>query len=158
MFSIRQSGVVVEYVRRYSLEQGWRTSGKRSVDGTRHNILGTPPMKTEKWHVDPKRFATPGLEVRTHSSSLPPPRQLALVSPIVPPPFGLPRHQTCVCLKEVVSLDRKRQFGQIGESLVIWVEEMWPIEDAGKDAFTMADFSFMMVPVDLGPQQIAKTD
>ncbi|GFX54739.1 hypothetical protein TNCV_2822601 [Trichonephila clavipes] len=35
-------------------------------------------------------------------------------------------------------------FGQIGESLVIWVEVMRPLEDAGKNGWTMADFSIMM--------------
>ncbi|GFV50446.1 hypothetical protein TNCV_2081971 [Trichonephila clavipes] len=28
-----------------NLEQGWRTSGTRAIDGTRHNILGTPSIK-----------------------------------------------------------------------------------------------------------------
>ena len=36
-------------------------------------------------------------------------------------------------LTEVVSLDWKRPVGQIGESLVIWVEAMRRFEDAGKD-------------------------
>ncbi|GBL88702.1 hypothetical protein AVEN_195678-1 [Araneus ventricosus] len=26
------------------LGQGWRTNGTRAIDGTRHNILGTPPF------------------------------------------------------------------------------------------------------------------
>ena len=36
-------------------------------------------------------------------------------------------------LIEVVSLHWKRPVGQIGESLVIWVETMRRFEDAGKD-------------------------
>ncbi|GFV97547.1 hypothetical protein TNCV_2040551 [Trichonephila clavipes] len=27
------------------IEQGWRTTGTRAIDGTRHNILGIPPIK-----------------------------------------------------------------------------------------------------------------
>ncbi|GBM80984.1 hypothetical protein AVEN_156799-1 [Araneus ventricosus] len=27
-----------------TLVQGWRTNGTRAIDGTRHNILGTPPI------------------------------------------------------------------------------------------------------------------
>ncbi|GFY35830.1 hypothetical protein TNCV_4842061 [Trichonephila clavipes] len=45
-------------------------------------------------------------------------------------------------------------FQQIGESLVIWVEAMRPLEDTGKKGWIIADFSVMMVEVDLGPQQI----
>ncbi|GFW57033.1 hypothetical protein TNCV_3473161 [Trichonephila clavipes] len=48
--------------------------------------------------------------------------------------------------------------GEIGESLVIWVEEKQPLEDAGKNGRTMAGFSVMMVEVDLRPQQIRRTD
>ncbi|GFT05687.1 hypothetical protein TNCV_1045441 [Trichonephila clavipes] len=40
---------------RKALCQGWRTNG------TRHNYLGTSPMKSKKWRVDPKSFATPCL-------------------------------------------------------------------------------------------------
>ncbi|GFT65020.1 hypothetical protein TNCV_2610731 [Trichonephila clavipes] len=29
-----------------TIYQGWRTIGTRAIDGTRHNILGTPPIKT----------------------------------------------------------------------------------------------------------------
>ncbi|GFU65582.1 hypothetical protein TNCV_635051 [Trichonephila clavipes] len=29
----------------HSLGQGWRISGTRAIDGTRHSILGTPPIK-----------------------------------------------------------------------------------------------------------------
>ncbi|GFT09212.1 hypothetical protein TNCV_4106361 [Trichonephila clavipes] len=28
-----------------AIGQGWRTSGTRAIDGTRRNILGTPPIK-----------------------------------------------------------------------------------------------------------------
>ncbi|GFV05277.1 hypothetical protein TNCV_224901 [Trichonephila clavipes] len=42
----------------------------------------------------------------------------------------------CQSLKEVVPFDRKRQVGQIEESLVIWVEEMRPLEDAGRNGWT----------------------
>ncbi|GFV80648.1 transposable element Tc1 transposase [Trichonephila clavipes] len=38
----------------------------------------------------------------------------------------------------------KEAVGQIGESLVIWVEAMRLLEDAGKNGWTVADFSFMM--------------
>ncbi|GFX48053.1 hypothetical protein TNCV_4113881 [Trichonephila clavipes] len=31
---------------------------------------------------------------------------------------------------------------------------MWPLENADKNGWTVADFSVMMVAVDLGPQQI----
>ncbi|GFV48190.1 hypothetical protein TNCV_3554691 [Trichonephila clavipes] len=31
---------------RVHLEQGWRTIGTRAIDDTRHNILGTPLIKT----------------------------------------------------------------------------------------------------------------
>ncbi|GFW49545.1 hypothetical protein TNCV_2843261 [Trichonephila clavipes] len=41
-------------------------------------------------------------------------------------------------------IERKRHFGQIGESLVIWVEAMRPLEDAGKNGWKMAYFSVMM--------------
>ncbi|GFS70123.1 putative LOC100569746 [Trichonephila clavipes] len=27
------------------IEQGWRTSGRRAIDGTPHNILGTPAIE-----------------------------------------------------------------------------------------------------------------
>ncbi|GFY19375.1 hypothetical protein TNCV_4127621 [Trichonephila clavipes] len=64
----------------------------------------------------------------------------------------------CQSLKEVVSLDRKRNVGQIGESLVIRVEVMQPFEDAGKNGWTVADFSVMMIAVDLGLQQTRRTD
>ncbi|GFU10167.1 hypothetical protein TNCV_3449501 [Trichonephila clavipes] len=43
-------------------------------------------------------------------------------------------------------------------SLVISVEAMRPLEDAGKNGWAMADFSVMMVAVDLGQQQIRRTD
>ncbi|GFV80644.1 hypothetical protein TNCV_4618061 [Trichonephila clavipes] len=52
----------------------------------------------------------------------------------------------------------KEAVGQIGESLVIWVEAMRLLEDAGKNGWTVADFSFMMVAVDLGPQHIERID
>ncbi|GFT44712.1 hypothetical protein TNCV_2845041 [Trichonephila clavipes] len=35
---------------------------------------------------------------------------------------------------------------------------MRPLEGAGKNGWTMADFSVMMVAVDLGPRQIGKSD
>ncbi|GFW21658.1 hypothetical protein TNCV_4281731 [Trichonephila clavipes] len=38
------------------------------------------------------------------------------------------------------------------------VKAMRPLEDAGKKGWTMTDFSGMMVAVDLGPQQIGRTD
>ncbi|GFU67736.1 hypothetical protein TNCV_3134011 [Trichonephila clavipes] len=50
-----------------------------------------------------------------------------------------------------------KQVGQIGESLVIWVEAMRPLEDSGKNWWAVADFSVMTVAVDLGPQQIGRT-
>ncbi|GFX04580.1 hypothetical protein TNCV_901081 [Trichonephila clavipes] len=40
----------------------------------------------------------------------------------------------------------------------LWVEVMRPLKDAGKNGWTEADFSVMMVMVDLGPQQIGRTD
>ncbi|GFV91268.1 hypothetical protein TNCV_897871 [Trichonephila clavipes] len=43
---------------------------------------------------------------------------------------------------------------KIGKSLVIWVEVMRPLEDAGKNGWTVADFSVMMVAVDLGSQRL----
>ncbi|GFV75711.1 transposable element Tcb2 transposase [Trichonephila clavipes] len=61
-------------------------------------------------------------------------------------------------LKEVVSFDWKRQVGQIGKSLVLCVEEMRPLHDSGKNGWTVADFSAMMVAVDLGPQQMGRTN
>ncbi|GFW67066.1 HTH_Tnp_Tc3_2 domain-containing protein [Trichonephila clavipes] len=44
----------------------WSISGMANQwhDGTRHNILGTLPIKKKKWHVDPKRFTIPGLYAR----------------------------------------------------------------------------------------------
>ncbi|GFV01425.1 transposable element Tc1 transposase [Trichonephila clavipes] len=42
-------------------------------------------------------------------------------------------------------------------SLVVRVETIWSLEDAGKNGWTMADFSVMMVAVELG-QQIGRTD
>ncbi|GFV34878.1 transposable element Tc1 transposase [Trichonephila clavipes] len=39
-------------------------------------------------------------------------------------------------------------FGQIGESLIIWVEAMLSLKDAGKNGWTVADFSVMMCPND----------
>ncbi|GFX62353.1 hypothetical protein TNCV_407481 [Trichonephila clavipes] len=48
--------------------------------------------------------------------------------------------------------------GQIGESLVMWVEAMWPLEDAGKNGWTVTDFRVTMVAVDLEPQQIRRID
>ncbi|GFU67256.1 hypothetical protein TNCV_4130101 [Trichonephila clavipes] len=50
----------------------------------------------------------------------------------------------------------KRHVGQIGELLIIWVEAMRPLEDAGKNWLKMAAFSTMMVAVDLRPQQIGR--
>ncbi|GFS59981.1 transposable element Tc1 transposase [Trichonephila clavipes] len=50
----------------------------------------------------------------------------------------------CQSLKGVVSLDWKRQVGQIGESLAIWVEAMRLLEDAGKNGWTVADFNIML--------------
>ncbi|GFY05558.1 hypothetical protein TNCV_4370671 [Trichonephila clavipes] len=55
--------------------------------------------------------------------------------------------------ERVVSSDCKRKVRQIGESLVKWVEAMRPLEDAGKNGWTMADFSVMRVAVDLGPSR-----
>ncbi|GFX65359.1 hypothetical protein TNCV_3169061 [Trichonephila clavipes] len=34
--------------------------------------------------------------------------------------------------------------------IIIWVEAMRPLKDAGKNGWKMADFSVMMVAVDLG--------
>ncbi|GFX91078.1 hypothetical protein TNCV_5107081 [Trichonephila clavipes] len=36
--------------------------------------------------------------------------------------------------------------------------EMWPLENAGKNEWVMADFSVTMVAVALGPQQIGRID
>ncbi|GFU43253.1 hypothetical protein TNCV_1567021 [Trichonephila clavipes] len=44
------------------------------------------------------------------------------------------------------------------ELLVIWVEAMRPLENADKNGWTMTDFCVMMVAVDLGSQQIRRTD
>ncbi|GFV76820.1 hypothetical protein TNCV_4730401 [Trichonephila clavipes] len=44
------------------------------------------------------------------------------------------------------------------ESLIIWVKTMWPLEDSDKNGWRTADFSIMMVVVDLEPQQIMRTD
>ncbi|GFV72451.1 hypothetical protein TNCV_546411 [Trichonephila clavipes] len=44
------------------LDQGRRTNSTRVINDTRHNILDTSPIKTKKWHVDPKRFTTPKLD------------------------------------------------------------------------------------------------
>ncbi|GFU99851.1 hypothetical protein TNCV_506721 [Trichonephila clavipes] len=60
-------------------------------------------------------------------------------------------------LKEIVSLDGKRQAEQNGESLVIRVEEMRLLEDTYKNRWTVADFSVIMIAVDLRPQQIERT-
>ncbi|GFX58542.1 hypothetical protein TNCV_417221 [Trichonephila clavipes] len=38
---------------------------------------------------------------------------------------------------------KRGQIEHIGESLVIWVEVMRPLEDAGKNGWTTADFSVM---------------
>ncbi|GFV94841.1 transposable element Tcb1 transposase [Trichonephila clavipes] len=48
------------------------------------------------------------------------------------------------------------QVGQIGESLVIWVEEMRPLEDADKNEWTVADFSVRMYPGLIFQQDNAK--
>ncbi|GFT64979.1 hypothetical protein TNCV_3614931 [Trichonephila clavipes] len=61
-------------------------------------------------------------------------------------------------VKEVISLNWKRQIGKIEESLVIWVEAMRQSEDAGKNGWKMVDFRVMMLAVDPGPQQIRRTD
>ncbi|GFT01463.1 hypothetical protein TNCV_269831 [Trichonephila clavipes] len=45
--------------------------------------------------------------------------------------------------------------GQIGESLVMWVEAMRPLEEDGSG---MTDFAVMMVAVDLRPQQMWRID
>ncbi|GFV19471.1 hypothetical protein TNCV_3664031 [Trichonephila clavipes] len=42
-----KANVVFQMVKRLWLiriDQGWRTSGTRAIDGTRRNILGTPPI------------------------------------------------------------------------------------------------------------------
>ncbi|GFW89152.1 hypothetical protein TNCV_2685861 [Trichonephila clavipes] len=49
-------------------------------------------------------------------------------------------------------------WAQIGESLVLWVEAVRPLEDADKNGRTVADFIVMMVAINLGPQQIRSTD
>jgi len=54
-------------------------------------------------------------------------------------------------LTEVVSLDWKRPVG-----LVIWIEAMR--RNAGKDGWKMAEFRVRMVAVDLGLQQIMRTE
>ncbi|GFS48162.1 transposable element Tc1 transposase [Trichonephila clavipes] len=63
----------------------------------------------------------------------------------------------CESLKEVVSLDSKKQVGQIGESLVKWGEAMRPSEDADTNGCIVADFSVMVV-VDIGSQQMGSTN
>ncbi|GFU47912.1 hypothetical protein TNCV_4967221 [Trichonephila clavipes] len=75
----------------------------------------------------------------------------------------MPRSRICAhysrqSLKEVVLLDRNKQVEQIGESLVMWVVAMRPLEDAGKDGWTMEDFSVVTVAVELGLHQIGRTD
>ncbi|GFV43778.1 hypothetical protein TNCV_4609361 [Trichonephila clavipes] len=63
----------------------------------------------------------------------------------------------CQSLKEIVSFAQPayfsstRQVGQMGESLVMCVEAKQPLEEAGKNGWKMADFSVMMIAVDLGP-------
>ncbi|GFV19798.1 hypothetical protein TNCV_480241 [Trichonephila clavipes] len=71
---------------------------------------------------------------------------------------SLAHTSNCQSLKEVVSLNEKRQVGQTGETLVIWVEAMRPLEDGGKNGCKIPDFSLMMVAVDLRPQQIGRID
>lgn len=61
-------------------------------------------------------------------------------------------------LKEVVLLDRNIQVGQIEELLEIQVEGKRRSEDAGKNGWTTADFGVMMVMIDLGAQQIGRTE
>ncbi|GFV87924.1 hypothetical protein TNCV_782051 [Trichonephila clavipes] len=61
-------------------------------------------------------------------------------------------------LEAVVSFNRKRLGGQIRESLVIRIETTRLLEDAGINGWTMANFSVMMVAVDLRPQLIERTD
>ena len=53
---------------------------------------------------------------------------------------------------------QKAKVRQIGESLVIWVEAMQRLEDVGKNGWNMAHFNVMMVDVNLGPQQIGRTE
>ncbi|GFX53629.1 hypothetical protein TNCV_1185581 [Trichonephila clavipes] len=64
----------------------------------------------------------------------------------------------CASLKEFASFGSNRHVRQIGESLVIWVEAMRPLDDSDKNRWTVADFSVMMLEVDIGPQQIGRTD
>ncbi|GFV13115.1 hypothetical protein TNCV_4782441 [Trichonephila clavipes] len=52
------------------VQQGWRTSGMRAIDGMRHNIFGMPVIKMEKWHVDSKRFAIPEYSNRAKVSQV----------------------------------------------------------------------------------------
>ncbi|GFT39341.1 hypothetical protein TNCV_2422511 [Trichonephila clavipes] len=51
-------------------------------------------------------------------------------------------------------IELKGEVGQIGESLVICFEVNRPIEDAGKNEWTVVDFSVTMVAVDLGPSRL----
>ncbi|GFW43921.1 hypothetical protein TNCV_231601 [Trichonephila clavipes] len=53
----------------------------------------------------------------------------------------------CQSLKKIVSFEWKRQVGQIGESLIIWGQRT--LEDAGKNGWTTADFSIVVVAADL---------
>ncbi|GFY02730.1 hypothetical protein TNCV_3506101 [Trichonephila clavipes] len=65
----------------------------------------------------------------------------------------------CQSLKEVVSLDPKEASWtnrRITRHLSRSDER--PLEDSGKNGWTMADFSVMMVAVDLGEQQMGRTD
>ncbi|GFU93163.1 transposable element Tc1 transposase [Trichonephila clavipes] len=50
----------------------------------------------------------------------------------------------------------KEGVGQIGESLVLWVKAMRLLEDDGKNEWTRADFSVMMIADDLGRKQIGR--
>ncbi|GFX94185.1 hypothetical protein TNCV_4292301 [Trichonephila clavipes] len=53
---------------------------------------------------------------------------------------------------------KEAEIRQIGESLVIRVQKIRPLEDADKNGWTVPDFSVMMVAVDLGPRQIGRID
>ncbi|GFT72567.1 hypothetical protein TNCV_974181 [Trichonephila clavipes] len=75
----------------------------------------------------------------------------------------MPRRRIRAHYQQLSQFERRRiielkEGGGVLELLVIWVEAMQTLEDAGKHGWKMADFSAMMVAVDLGPQQIERTD
>ncbi|GFV46667.1 hypothetical protein TNCV_3544831 [Trichonephila clavipes] len=80
----------------------------------------------------------------------------------------MPRRRSRAHCEQLSEFERGRTIGlkeggghthtQIGESLVICFKAMRLFENAGKNGWTVADFSVMMVAVELGTQQIRRTD